>query len=194
MSKIAILIDGMYLQNALRLFGLNHLDYEKKLPKKLMRDGESMFREYYFDALPYVPKVGGTEGQIARRDGKKRFMDGLRFREGIVVEEGVVKPRKAICYKCNNEYYVTVQKGVDVKMSVRLMSLAFSNPRIVEKIILLAGDSDLIPAVDAAEGSGTTIRLAYFTEGNVQTSPDLISKCPEKHPLTRDDLIDCLLS
>jgi uncharacterized LabA/DUF88 family protein len=191
LPSIAILIDGMYLQHACDLFGVGHLDYERKLPKMLMREGETHYRTYYFDALPYVPESGATEKQHKDKAGKKAFFDALRYKEGIVVEEGVVRPKRAVCFNCKTEYYVPVQKLVDVKIAVRLTSLAFS--KVANKIVLLAGDRDLVPAVEASEPSGTPIRLAYFSEGDVQTSRELIKKCPEKHPLRGADLAVCEL-
>ncbi len=181
----------MYLQHACAHYGLKDIDYEKKLPKVLLRDGETHYRTYYFDALPYVPDTGATQGQYDKRAGKKAFFDALRFKEGIVVEEGVVRPKKAICFNCKTEYYVPVQKLVDVKIAVRLTSLAYS--KVADKVVLLAGDRDLLPAVEAAEPSGTAIRLAYFQESDVQTSVDLIKKCPEKHLLSGADLSFCVL-
>jgi hypothetical protein len=181
----------MYFQNACELFNVWNIDYEKKLPKMLLREGEHHFRTWLFDALPYVPDTGATSEQKARRERKRAFFEALRFKEGIVVEEGVVRPKKTVCYNCQSEFSVPVQKLVDVKISVCLTSLAWS--RTVDKIVLLAGDRDLLPAVEAALPTKVTIRLAYFSEGNVMTSKDLIMKCPEKHPLTGTDLATCVL-
>lgn len=192
MPKVAILIDGMYLQHAKDQFGIaEHLDLEKKLVKVLLREGETHFRTYLFDALPYVPKFGARPDQISKRNGKQAYFDALRYLEGISIEEGVVRPKQTTCFNCKTQFNVPVQKLVDVRISVRLTQLAWS--KIVDKIILLSGDRDLLPAVEAVEQSGTIVRLAYFSEGHVQTSPDLIRKCPEKHLLKGSDLAFCKL-
>lgn len=188
--KVAILVDGMYLQHACDEFGTGRID-PTKLPKVLLRDGEAHYRTYLFDALPYVPDSGATSEQIERRNAKKTYFDALQYKEGITVEQGVVRPKRTTCFKCRSEFYVPVQKLVDVRMSVRLVSLAWS--RIVDKIVLLTGDGDLLPAVEAVEPSGTTVRIAYCSEGNVQTSRALIRKCPEKQQLKGSDLSFCKL-
>jgi len=188
LTKAAILVDGMYLQHACELFRVGRID-PTKLPKILLRNGETHYRTYWFDALPYVPLTGATPEQMTRKIEKKTYFDALQYKEGIVVEEGVVRPKRAICFKCNSEYYVPVQKMVDVKMSVRLVSLAWS--KVVDRIVLLTGDGDLIPAVSATEPSGTTVRIAFFSEEGLQTSRGLIRACPEKHQLKGSDLSYC---
>lgn len=87
---------------------------------------------------------------------------------------------------------VPVQKLVDVKISVRMLSLAHSG--VVECIVLVSGDSDLIPAVKELEPSGTTVRLAYLQQGRAKASPLLIQECPEKHLLRRGDFDRCIPS
>lgn len=188
MPKVAILVDGMYLQHACDEFGTGRIDLTK-LPKILLRNGESHHRTYLFDALPYASDIGATSEQVERRKAKKAYFDALQYQEAITIEQGVVRPKRTTCYHCNKEFNVPIQKLVDVRMSVRLVQLAWS--KIVDKIVLVTGDGDLLPAVEAVEISGTTVRLAYCSEGNVQTSGALIRKCPEKHQLKGNDLAFC---
>jgi len=81
---------------------------------------------------------------------------------------------------------VPVQKLVDVLISVRIVSLAWS--KSVDKIILITGDADLAPAVEDIERSGTIVKLVFVRAGDVSTSPRLIKTCPEKQELTPQDL------
>ncbi len=96
-----------------------------------------------------------------------------------------MRPKYTKCRNCETQFIVPVQKLVDVKISVRLTSLAWS--KIVNKIILVSGDGDLIPAVEAARPSGTIVRLEYVDEEGVRTSKGLIRACPEKNKLTKED-------
>jgi uncharacterized LabA/DUF88 family protein len=187
---VAILVDAMYLQHACDEFKIGHID-PTKLPKVLLREKETHYRTYWFDALPYAPPIDATDDQIKKREGKKAYFDALRYKEAIHVEEGTVRPKRTSCFKCGREFYVPVQKMIDVKMSVRLVQLAWS--KVVNKIVLLTGDGDLIPAVEAAEPTATTVRIAYFSEGSTQTSKPLIRICPEKHQLKGNDLAFCKL-
>ena len=185
----AILVDNMYLQHASDVFKVGRLD-PQKFPEVFLRTPpEKHFMTYIFDALPYVPRYGATQEQKDRRDNKETYFEALEYTERITVELGDVRPKRTICYKCKGEFYVPVQKLVDVKMSVRLVTLAWSE--IAKKIVLITGDKDLLPAVQAVEPTGTIVRLAYVEEQNVQTSKALIRECPEKHKISKADLLRC---
>ena len=59
---------------------------------------------------------------------------------------------------------------------------------VVEKIVLVTGDGDLVPAVKAIEPTRTIVRLAYVSSGPVQTALNLIKVCPETIELGKDDI------
>jgi uncharacterized LabA/DUF88 family protein len=179
----------MYLQHIQDEFQTGQVDITK-LPKVLLRDGEEHHRTWVFDALPYVPP-NPTPEQITRRNNKHQYLDALQYKERIAVEQGMVRPKTTTCRSCGVEFQVAVQKLVDVKMSVRLVELAYSDS--VDRIVLLSGDADLLPAVEASGSSGATIRLAYAESGQVRTSRALIRSCPEKQKLTPEDLAFCRL-
>jgi uncharacterized LabA/DUF88 family protein len=80
---------------------------------------------------------------------------------------------------------------VDVKLSVRLVSLAWSG--VVKRIVLVSGDGGMIPAVEAVDGTEAIVRLEYVDAdekpAKVKTAKGLIEACPEKHRLTKDDFL-----
>jgi len=180
----AILVDSMYLQHVAKEYGIEQIDI-RRLPKVLLREAEEHYMTYYFDALPYV-SPSKTPDEMERHSKKKGFITAMQYAERIRVELGDVRPKWAKCPKCGTQFYVPVQKLVDVKISVRLVSLACSEK--IKKIILVAGDKDLLPAVEVARDAGTIIRLAYAEIGHAQTSRDLIKACSEKHKLTEADI------
>ncbi len=157
----------------------------------LLRNGEEHFKTYIFDALPFVPREGATREQMDRRIGKKQYLEAIQYHDRVTVECGYVRAKIGKCPKCQTSFASHVQKTVDVKMPVRLAALAWE--RIVGEIILVCGDADLVPAVRATEPTGTIVRLAYFSEGDVQTSRALIRACSEKQQLRRSDLACCKL-
>lgn len=184
----AILIDNMYVQHCTNFFQTGTLD-PRKYPEMLLHANEEHHMTYVFDALPFVPKENATERQLELRRKKKTFLDALEYYERIKVELGYVRPKFTKCFNCQTNFYVPVQKLVDVKLSVRLVSLAWSG--VVKKIVLISGDGDLIPAVEAIDGSGAIVRLEYVDEvdAGIQTAKGLIKACPEKHKLTKDDFL-----
>lgn len=187
----AILIDNMYVQHCTNFFAVGKID-PRKYPQMLLHPNEEHHMTYIFDALPFVPQTNATERQLELRKQKQSFLDALEYYERIKVERGYVLPKFTRCYNCNTDFYVPVQKLVDVKLSVRLVSLAWSE--VVKKIVLVSGDGDLIPAVEAIEGSGAIVRLEYVDEINagIKTSKGLIKVCPEKHKLAKDDFLKAI--
>jgi len=173
----------MYLQNLKNEYGLGSLN-PSLFPLVLLRPGEEHYMTYIFDAEPYVPKTGATEAQLEQRRKKREYFDAVQQYERMKVELGYVVPKPGRCPRCGEAFSVPVQKQVDVKISVRLMSLAWE--RIVEKIVLLCGDGDVLPAVRAIEPTGTIVRLVYGRVGRMWASRALIRECPEKMELTKE--------
>ena len=188
--KTAILVDNMYLQNLKDEFSLGTLD-PRLYPAHLLRPGEEHFMTYIFDAEPYVPKDGATVEQLENRRRKREYFEAIQMLERVKVELGYVVPKPGMCPRCGEAFSVPVQKHVDVKISVRLMSLAWE--RIVEKIVLLCGDGDVLPAVRAIEPTGTIVRLVYGRVGRMWASRALIRECPEKMELTKEKFEEMML-
>jgi len=182
-KRVAVLVDAMYLQKVCSAFGVDPFDVQK-IPPAVLRAGEETTRTYVFDALPFLPE-NATSDQRDQRTAKRRFFDYLRLLEHVTVEEGHVQPKPTVCRRCGETFVVPVQKQVDVKISVRLVQLAFSHT--VDVIVLVCGDGDITPAVKAIDGTGVDVRLAYATvpEQRVFTSGELIRACQEKRYLDR---------
>jgi hypothetical protein len=192
-NPAAILIDNMYMQHCSDFFGVGRLDPRKYIQMLLHAD-EQHYMTYIFDALPFVPLQNATQRQLELRGSKKSYLDALEYYERIKVELGYVRPKFTKCFNCKTDFYVPVQKLVDVKLSVRLVSLAWS--RVVKKIILVSGDGDMIPAVQAVDGSEAIVRLEYVDEigAGITTAKGLIKGCPEKHKLTKDDFLKAVFT
>ena len=184
MEKVGIVIDNMYLENCANVYKKWPVDIEK-IPEVLLRDNEQHYKTYVYDALPWVPENGATAEQIERRDKKKKYLDRLGFYDRINVDLGYVRTKTIKCRSCHNINQVPVQKLVDVKLSIGLISMAWSNN--VDKIILITGDADILPAVSQCESSKAIIRLCYVQEKGVKTSQSLIKNCSEKQRLIEED-------
>ena len=184
MEKVGIVIDNMYLENCASIYQSWPVDIVK-LPEILLRPGEEHYKTYIYDALPWVPKNGATNEQLEKLRKKKGYLDRLTYYDRIKVDLGYVRTKSHKCRSCGAVNEVPVQKLVDVKLSIGLLMLAWSSN--VEKIILITGDADILPAVLQCESSKAIIRLCYVQEGNVKTSESLIRNCSEKQQLTKED-------
>jgi uncharacterized LabA/DUF88 family protein len=171
----------MYLNNVAKVFGVGDLD-PKLFPDVLLREGEIHYITYIFDALPYIP----PGGDFSRKEAKSRYLEAIQYIEHVTVEQGYVAPKSSKCRSCGAINVVPVQKQVDVRLSVRLVSLAYQ--KVVDRIVLVCGDGDMIPAVRAISQTGVICRVAYAKEKWVNTNDGLIKCCNESHLLSKEDL------
>jgi uncharacterized LabA/DUF88 family protein len=77
-----------------------------------------------------------------------------------------------------------VQKRVDVLLSVDLVRMSWG--RQIDRAILVTGDSDFVPAVQAAKDAGVLVQLYYFP-GFVHD--ELLQACDDRIEITKE-LID----
>jgi len=189
MTQAAVLIDNMYLQNMSDFFNIHKIDIPK-FSRHLLNEDETLFRTFVFDALPYIPNEPTPE-QLQRKKDKADYFNRLKYFDRVVVEEGYVKGKDVKCPSCYTWFKNPVQKAVDVKISVRLLELALHKK--VSIIVLVSGDGDLVPAVEAANQSDAAVRLRYTLVPGARTSSVLIKTCPEQSELKREDLEYCRL-
>jgi len=177
--KTAIFIDGGYLSKIGKYFGEPAIDITK-LSFELAR-GKDILRTYYYDCLPYQSDPPTPEESL-RLSSKQRFFHRLnslpkcQVREGKLQFEGFDHAGKQIF----------VQKGVDVRLSVDMLSLAAQ--RAISEVVLLAGDGDLLHAVISVKELGVNTTLFHYGSPN-SYSHDLWLECDERFPIMQD-LID----
>jgi uncharacterized LabA/DUF88 family protein len=147
-KKTAILIDGGYYRELLKDLNLESLDivrFSNVLAKPAYR-----LRTYFFDGK--------------RTEEIQSFHDTLRFYDRFEVILGEVVPRIFECRNCGNKEHGHTQKSVDVALAVEMVHLASTNN--VDKIVLVAGDLDFLPAIETAKHEGVIIKIVY-REGSI---------------------------
>ncbi len=155
MSRVAIFIDGAYLGYLLKNeFALARVDYEKLANQ--LAGGVDILRTYYYDCPPF-------QSSTPTQDEKERFAKAQSFfsaldrlpryevRLGRLAHRGFNAAGKP-------DYQ---QKRVDIMLGVDLALLAGKSQ--ITHAVLLAGDSDFIPAVIAAKSEGVLVRLYHGT-------------------------------
>lgn len=83
------------------------------------------------------------------------------------------------------------QKGVDVRFTIDLVSLA--TDKRIDKAILITGDSDFIPAIEYARNQNMKITVYYLQKGKTFVHKGLLYACDEHKQITEDLFKDCLL-
>jgi uncharacterized LabA/DUF88 family protein len=144
MEKAAVLIDGGYLDKVRLSFNKPTLNIVKF--SDIVCDNCNRFRTYYYDALPWVGD-SPSQQDIQRRQSKQHFLDGLRMLHRVEVRLGELQRIEMKCTK--GQHHISFnQKLVDVLLSVDIVRLAWGG--FVDKIILVSGDRDFLPAVNTA--------------------------------------------
>ena len=170
MIKSAVFIDGDYFFKAV-VQGASEkiwIDYVK-LSDLLCRDA-LRWGTYYFTCMPYKSEIP-TEDEKKRYEGTDKFLNVLRAQPKFHVWAG---------YVCK-EGETFVQKGADVAMATKMIQLAYSGK--VDRIELLTGDSDFVPAIEEVQSQGLCVDL-YFTDAWVHK--DLILAADDRFQITKD--------
>lgn len=136
-----------------------------------------LYRIFYYDCVPFNKKMHNpiskkcidfskTEEAIRRNElinemRKKRkvalrlgnIKDCKKWRLYDSVMQKLLKGEIAISdVKEDDVYYELKQKGIDMKIGIDIATLSFK--RFVDKIVLIAGDSDFVPAAKLARREG----------------------------------------
>jgi uncharacterized LabA/DUF88 family protein len=179
-SRIAIFIDGGYFDNTNRdeCGGLK-VDYAKLANK--IAAGIEILRAYYYNCLPYQQSTPTTEEALRFSQAQKfhhalRALPRFEVREGMLVFRGMDK----------NGDPIYVQKGVDIQMGVDLVLL--SAKQQISHAAVIAGDSDLIPALCVAKNEGVLVHLFHGSSPHRK----LVEVADERTCLTNEFMQDVL--
>ena len=163
-GRVAIFIDGGYLDYVLRAFGNPKVGFEKLATT--LASPDELLRTYYYHCLPYQSPTPTIE-EAERFAAKQKFFHALSRLDRFEVREGKLAFRGL---DQNSGKPIFEQKRVDIKLAVDLVLLA--TKRQITRAILVTGDSDFLPAVQAAKNEGVLIHL-YHGTGDNQPHRDL---------------------
>lgn len=181
--KAAILIDGAYLEMLMiKEHNRAQVDYHKLaigLIKKISRTVGShveLLRTYYYHALPWSP-IDPSEEELERVNKKRGFFHRLEYLPRFTVKLG--RTQRVLNDDGSTTYQ---QKGVDVMLAADMVYLA--SRALVGHIILLAPDSDYVPAVRLIKDLGVIVHLVHG--GNLAASAEMRKECDERLELDQE--------
>lgn len=179
--KVAVLIDGGHLRVlAKKAKQKYNPDYIEKVALACVDTAEDLQRILYYDCAPYN---GTVKLPVSNADftftGSDHWLRQLAAKDLFAVRKGVLKfrgfkPRKIPIaaqaltdadFKPDFE-----QKGVDMRIGLDIANYAAK--RHVDRIILVSGDTDCLPALKHARMNGLQIVLA--TLGKWKPAPELL--------------------
>lgn len=179
--KVAVLVDGGHLRVISRIAGFDYVpDFIEKLALSCVEENEDLLRVLYYDCAPYTGKakkpISGDEIIFNGSDG---WLKDLAQKNLFAVRTGVLKfrgfkPKKIPVGKADltdDDFKPDFeQKGVDMRIGLDIAN--FANERSVDRIILISGDTDCIPAMKHARIAGLQIVLVEFD--NHKLAPELL--------------------
>ena len=153
-----LFIDGGYLEKVLESISQIFFNNEK-IELKYQNFGAICDKVFYYDALP-IKKEGESEEIFKQRFFEKEsFLNNLKLLDKFHVYEGVVFNRKNIL----------TQKAVDVMIAVDMLRHSFR--KNMNKAVLLTGDMDFKPLLEALIQEGMHTTLFYYPK---KTSKELL--------------------
>jgi len=169
LGKAAVLIDGGYIRalNKNR-FGMKKIDF-LRFSDDLCKPDCTRFRTYYYICPPYQ-STSPTKKERALKAGMDKFLYELKQHPRFEIRLGILK-------KTGKKYE---QKGVDVLFACDLVRLAAA--KVIDKAIIVSGDSDFTPAVKIAKEEMVITKLVYYPGA---CAPALYDVCDERMRLTQ---------
>lgn len=152
-DNVAIFIDAAYLQRLLRdEFSRANINFAALA--SVMSGPDKLLRAYYYHCPPYQSSSPSSE-ERTRYAAWERFQRSLNMTPRFKVRLGKLE------YRGNNPDGSPrfEQKRVDILLSLDLVQHAIKGH--IGRAALLAGDSDFIPAVSAAQSEGVVISLFH---------------------------------
>lgn len=175
------MIDGGYLgvlnkKNFCDSKGKPHyVDYGKVGQILVGRHNCELLRSYFYSCAPYIsPKP--TEEEKQRQRKFDQFLFNLKKLDRLAVRLGKLKK-----FQGPNGEFEFEQKGVDVQLAIDALQLSLKGK--IQKVILIAGDSDFVPVIEAIKDEGIDVIL-YYHESSVHRM--LLEVCDLKIQINQD--------
>ena len=170
LGKAAVLIDGGYLRALNKNhFGMKRIDF-LKLSEELCKPDCIRFRTYYYIAPPYQSTTP-TKKEKTLKASMDKFLNILDRYPRFIIRLGRLRKTGKNRFE---------QKGVDVLFACDLVRLAAA--KVIDKAIIISGDSDFTPAVEIANEEMVITKLVYFPGA---CAPALYNACDEREKLTQ---------
>ncbi|RKX69107.1 NYN domain-containing protein [candidate division WOR-3 bacterium] len=171
MDRVVIFIDGSNFYHGMRdVIGTARIDFGRFA--QILCANRRLIRVYYYNVI------------VRQEDGLERYKDQQRFfRKLYTLPYFEIK-----LGRLERRGERLVEKGVDVRLAVDMLSLAYRD--VYDTAILVSGDGDFVPVVKAVKDIGKHVENAYFWKGH---SDYLFQECDKFIRLTKDLLSPCLL-
>ncbi len=193
MSRLAIFIDGGYMDKLAARESAIRVDFAKfanRITSVIASSTQNpldLMRTYYYHCLPYQSNPP-TESERLRFSQRRAFFNALNRLEYFEVRVG----RLAFRGYNDRGRPIFQQKRTDLMLGLDFALL--SSKRLITHAALVAGDSDFIPAVQAAKQEGVSVSLFHGpsrSRDDATYAQELWLEADSRFELTQDFLQSC---
>ncbi len=191
MKRAAILIDGGFLRVAAKKAGKQYNPwFIEKVSLRCPVPDEEIIRVLYYDCAPYSGTVRlPVSGADHTFSGSDAWLHELSRKDLFAVRRGVLKFRGfkpkhvpvAATPLTDADFSPDFeQKGVDMRIGLDIATLCQN--RTVDRVILISGDTDCIPATKHGRKAG--IQIVLIELPGTHLAPELLSHVDFKRSIT----------
>jgi uncharacterized LabA/DUF88 family protein len=144
-NRVAVFIDNGYLSKVLT--DGKKVDFVRFCD--VVCDGKERLRTYFYDCKPYVSEPP-TDEEKFRTSQYDKFANKIEALPRFQMRFGKLRKNKDGTFE---------QKRVDILLAVELVRLSWSDQ--IKYAVIVTGDSDFVPAIEAAKDAGVITRLYY---------------------------------
>jgi uncharacterized LabA/DUF88 family protein len=164
MKKVIIFIDGTNLFHGMwECYRTHILDIQELASKLCCVNRDLMQIRYYYS--PFIKQINSHMYTI-----QQKYVETIRKHANVYVAEGkyVKKPillkretmQKIKSCITSEDLWTYIEKGIDVKIAVDMITLALHN--MYDVAILVSGDSDFVPVINQLKEFKKSVQVAMF--------------------------------
>jgi uncharacterized LabA/DUF88 family protein len=121
------------------------------LSQRLIRPDQELVATKYFTSRISGGKPSDRAGYAAKRDGSRKrqttFLDALSTISDLEIFYGHYREEPVTCNKCRATWMDAEEKMTDVNIATEMLVDSYANR--CDVILLISGDSDLVPPIKA---------------------------------------------
>lgn len=166
--KTVLLVDGGYLRASAKSAGRTYdIHFIEQFCHSCFTADEYLFRIFYYDAPLFRGKVKlPVSGSDRIFQSSDKWLEDLAKLERFAVRAGTLgfrgwRPRSTPitgnAVQDSDFEPIFEQKGVDMRIGLDIAT--FSDQRSAHRIVLVSGDTDMVPAMKHARKSGLEVGL-----------------------------------
>ncbi len=172
-ERVMVFIDGSNMYHSLKsFFNRTDIDFGKFCAKLIGH--RHLVRTYYYNA------------RVSRKEEPERYISQVQFFDSVA---DIPYTELRLGHLVYNNWPSTppYEKGVDVQLATDMLTHSFKNN--YDTAILVAGDNDFVPSLQAVKDMGKHIEVALF--GKEETSQELRRVADKILPITPKLLAEC---